>query len=309
MGEMTFFPDLGSVNQSDIIDLYHFMAKIVIYVVIFVLCALVYALGWFSIRKIILWIREEGVTMDMLMFLFKKEISINRDEKKVNILFGLNYDVSDYITLEMLWLAPPTSVLYAIAEPTAAVEYLSEPNIDPKVILKIMGNQWYWHYDLLFIKSATATEIVQEIIKEDISWLAIYEGEYDIIMNDMIYYQKSFDSVLVEGSRRLLVVDENIILPVGVPVKILITSSDVLHSWSLPGLGVKMDAVPGRISSIMIIIDRPGLYYGQCSELCGPMHGFMPIVVEAVNYENFCKYMEKYRLTEHRLIRRINEKP
>jgi hypothetical protein len=91
--------------------------------------------------------------------------------------------------------------------------------------------------------------------------------------------------------RRLLQVDNRLVLPVGVPVRLLITSSDVLHSFAVPSLGIKVDAVPGRLSSFMLFLDRPGLFFGQCSEICGPMHGFMPIVIEAVSVDNFIEYV------------------
>ena len=107
----------------------------------------------------------------------------------------------------------------------------------------------------------------------------------------------------------MLETDNPIYLPILTPIRLIVTASDVIHSWAIPAFGIKIDAIPSRLNQGLLYILKKGLYFGQCSELCGPMHGFMPIVVEAVNYENFCKYMEKYRLTEHRLIRKINEKP
>lgn len=97
---------------------------------------------------------------------------------------------------------------------------------------------------------------------------------------------------------RLLNVDNRLIVPVGVPIRFLVTASDVLHCWALPSLGIKIDAVPGRLSSFTLFIDRPGIFYGQCSEICGPMHGFMPIVVEAVPMKSFQSYLALWVDTE-----------
>jgi heme/copper-type cytochrome/quinol oxidase subunit 2 len=98
---------------------------------------------------------------------------------------------------------------------------------------------------------------------------------------------------LSEGQFRLLEVDNRLILPVGINMKFLITSTDVLHSYAVPSLGIKLDASPGRLNQVFVSILRTGVYYGQCSELCGINHGFMPIVVEAVNVQSFIKYIEK----------------
>jgi len=108
-----------------------------------------------------------------------------------------------------------------------------------------------------------------------------------------------FDSVmvsdddLVTGTHRLLEVDNRLVLPIGVPIRLLITSADVLHSWAVPSLGVKVDAVPGRLNQFIVEIKRPGIFYGQCSELCGPLHGFMPIVIQAVSLEKFEQWLLK----------------
>jgi len=96
---------------------------------------------------------------------------------------------------------------------------------------------------------------------------------------------KSTDSVLEEGGFRLLSVDRSLVLPARTAIRLLITSSDVLHSWAVPSLGVKMDACPGRLNQVTLFIKRPGFFYGQCSELCGINHAFMPICIEALDTE------------------------
>ena len=89
------------------------------------------------------------------------------------------------------------------------------------------------------------------------------------------------------GQLRLLEVDNRIIVPVNTTIRLIVTSSDVIHSFGVPSLGLKLDAIPGRLNQTSFFIDRPGVYYGQCSELCGILHGFMPIVIEAVDNEKF----------------------
>lgn len=108
-----------------------------------------------------------------------------------------------------------------------------------------------------------------------------------------VHYSITFDSVMVatedldEGARRLLDVTSYTVLPVAAPIKVLITSADVLHSWAVPSLGVKVDAVPGRINQFMFEVKHVGYFYGQCSELCGGLHGFMPITLHVVSNEEF----------------------
>jgi heme/copper-type cytochrome/quinol oxidase subunit 2 len=92
---------------------------------------------------------------------------------------------------------------------------------------------------------------------------------------------------LVKGTHRLLEVDNRLVLPIGVPIRFVVTSLDVIHSWAVPSLSIKVDAVPGRLNQFIVEINKPGIYFGQCSELCGPLHGFMPIVIAAVPASEF----------------------
>jgi heme/copper-type cytochrome/quinol oxidase subunit 2 len=124
-----------------------------------------------------------------------------------------------------------------------------------------------------------------------------------IIEDDIFKY--SFESHVLQDfeltrdkPHRLLDTDNILYLPVGVPIKMVITSNDVLHSFSVPGLGIKVDALPGRLSNFLLIIDRPGRFYGQCSELCGPMHGFMPIVIDAIPAKNFARLIKALMITK-----------
>ncbi len=161
--------------------------------------------------------------------------------------------------LEVIWTAIPVLILVVIAIPSLRILYDQEtlPVEDPDLTLKITGHQWYWSYEY-----------------QD------FEGlEFDAYMIP--------DEDLEEGQLRLLTTDATVIVPAEKYIRLQITSDDVIHAWALPAAGVKMDAVPGRLNEIWMRLDRPGIYYGQCSELCGLDHGFMPIMVEAVTEAEF----------------------
>jgi len=130
-------------------------------------------------------------------------------------------------------------------------------------VVKIIGHQWYWSYEIVdvSVNVNNTTNILENIEEFDSYMLPIDE--------------------LKVNSLRLLEVDNSLLLPVDFPIKFLITSDDVIHSWAVPSLGIKVDAVPGRLNQIFTIINRIGTFYGQCSELCGIQHGFMPIKVES----------------------------
>jgi len=157
--------------------------------------------------------------------------------------------------LEIVWTVTPALILIVIAIPSFALLYSMDELIDPAITIKAIGHQWYWSY------------------------------EY----SDYRYNTINFDSYMIpeedleEGQLRLLEVDNRIIVPTDTHIRVLTTSTDVIHSWAVPSLGVKVDAVPGRLNQASMYIQREGVYYGQCSEICGVNHGFMPIVVQAVS--------------------------
>lgn len=138
--------------------------------------------------------------------------------------------------------------------------------VDPAVTIKAIGHQWYWSYEYSDYNQSDSEGLLFDsyMIPED-------ELEY--------------------GQLRLLDVDNRVVVPVNTHIRMIITSADVLHSWAVPSLGVKTDAVPGRLNQTPIFIKREGVFYGQCSELCGANHAFMPIVVEAVSLENYISWV------------------
>lgn len=168
--------------------------------------------------------------------------------------------------LEVVWTIVPSFVLVAISVPSFALLYAMDEVIDPAITLKAVGHQWYWSYEYSDYANSEDGSIV-----------------YDSYMIP--------EDVLEEGQLRLLDVDNRVVLPTDTHVRVIVTSTDVIHSWAVPSLGVKVDAIPGRLNQASIFIQRPGVYYGQCSEICGVNHGFMPIVVEAVSMDEYVNWV------------------
>nr|AHA52585.1 cytochrome c oxidase subunit II [Sigalphus bicolor] len=161
--------------------------------------------------------------------------------------------------IEIVWTFIPMSVLMFLAIPSLKILYMIEEMIKPFLTIKILGNQWYWNYE----------------------YSDFYNLEFDSFM-------------LINGTKnyfRLLDVDNHLILPFNFYARNLVSSNDVIHSWTIPTLGVKYDAVPGRLNQFITLFNRPGLYYGQCSEICGVNHSFMPIVLESINLTSFFNWL------------------
>nr|YP_009407654.1 cytochrome c oxidase subunit II [Calotomus japonicus]BAZ95728.1 cytochrome c oxidase subunit II [Calotomus japonicus] len=168
-----------------------------------------------------------------------------------------NSYILDSQEIEIIWTILPAIILILIALPSLRILYLMDEINDPHLTIKAMGHQWYWSY------------------------------EYTD------YEELGFDSYMIPtqdlapGQFRLLEADHRMVIPVDSPIRVLVSAEDVLHSWAVPALGVKMDAVPGRLNQTAFITSRAGVFYGQCSEICGANHSFMPIVVEAVPLQYF----------------------
>nr|BAV14593.1 cytochrome c oxidase subunit II [Premnas biaculeatus] len=171
-----------------------------------------------------------------------------------------NKYILDSQEIEIIWTVLPALILILIALPSLRILYLMDEINDPHLTIKAIGHQWYWSY------------------------------EYTD------YEELGFDSYMIptqdlaSGQFRLLDTDHRMVVPIESPIRMLISAEDVLHSWAVPSLGVKKDAVPGRLNQAAFIASRPGVFYGQCSEICGANQSFMPIVVEAVPLEHFEKW-------------------
>lgn len=190
-------------------------------------------------------------------------IYLFRSQNKNTIRFRFQHNSR----LEQIWTIIPALLLLLIATPSFSLLYsLDESSMfTPKMTLHVIGNQWYWTYNY--------PEIITSIKGSNIETL-----QFDSYMLT--------EENLPKGGFRLLEVDNMVYLPVQTNIRVLVTSRDVLHSWAIPALGVKVDACPGRINQISLYIKRTGTFYGQCSELCGVQHSFMPIAVKAIHTYN-----------------------
>ncbi|MGD1954289.1 MAG: cytochrome c oxidase subunit II [Sphingomonadales bacterium] len=166
------------------------------------------------------------------------------------------------IAIEVVWTLIPIGLLLVIAAPSFAIIDKEDNIPEAEVTVKAIGHQWYWEYEY---------------------------PDYEGIVFDSIMIA---DEDLKPGQPRLLATDTHVVVPADTIVKMLITSVDVNHAWAIPAFGVKRDAIPGRINETWFKVDKPGLYYGQCSELCGIKHGFMPITVEVVSKADFETWIE-----------------
>nr|AQP30446.1 cytochrome c oxidase subunit 2 [Microtermes sp. BDIT051] len=163
--------------------------------------------------------------------------------------------------IETIWTIAPAIILVFIAMPSLRLLYLMDEVHNPAVTLKAVGHQWYWSY------------------------------EYSD------FTKLEFDSYMAQDQQadtfRLLDTDNRIVLPTNSPIRVIVTAADVLHSWTVPSLGVKTDATPGRLNQVSFSINRPGVLYGQCSEICGANHSFMPITIESVTTNQFINWVSK----------------
>lgn len=168
--------------------------------------------------------------------------------------------------IEIIWTALPVLILVVLAIPSMRLLYFSQKVENTEMTIKVIGNQWYWSYQ--------------------------YPDNGNI----------SFDSYMIKdaeikpGQLRLLDVDNHVVVPVDTKIRVQLTAADVIHSWAVPAFGLKTDAVPGKLNETWFQAEKIGTYYGQCSELCGVGHGFMPIQVEVVSKEDFAKWVEQAKV-------------
>nr|QFZ89530.1 cytochrome oxidase subunit II [Megascolecidae sp. YN201742-02] len=180
----------------------------------------------------------------------------------------LNKHVNRYIleaqTIETVWTILPALILLTLALPSLRILYITDEVSNPSLTVKTIGHQWYWSYE--------------------------YTDFTNVEMDSYMIPTKELNP----GDYRLLEVDNRIVVPMQLEVRMLITAADVLHSWTIPSLGVKVDAVPGRLNQIGFTTSHPGVFYGQCSEICGANHSFMPIAMEVVDSKSFTKWIHNF---------------
>ena len=170
-------------------------------------------------------------------------------------------NVTHNVLIEVVWTIVPVLILVAIAFPSISLLYYQDRIPEADITIKAIGHQWYWEYE--------------------------YPDHGGFFFEGRMVP----DEDLKEGQPRLLATDNNVVLPVGKTIRVQVTSTDVLHAFAVPAFGVKIDAVPGRLNEIWFNVDKEGIYYGQCSELCGVEHAFMPIAVEVVSEQKFAAWV------------------
>ena len=171
-------------------------------------------------------------------------------------------------TIEVIWTIFPAVILLIIAFPSFILLYLCDEVISPAITIKAIGYQWYWKYEYSdFINDSGET----------------VEFESYVIP----------DELLEEGQLRLLDTDTSIVVPVDTHIRFVVTAADVIHDFAIPSLGIKVDATPGRLNQVSALIQREGVFYGACSELCGTGHANMPIKIEAVSLPKFLEWLNE----------------
>jgi heme/copper-type cytochrome/quinol oxidase subunit 2 len=170
--------------------------------------------------------------------------------------------------IELIWTITPALILILIAFPSFKLLYLMDEVTDPSLTLFVEGHQWYWSYQY------------PDFLNEDNE-----ELEFDSYLVP--------ESDLEDGALRMLEVDNRVLLPELTHVRFIISSGDVIHSYACPALGIKCDAYPGRLNQISVLVNREGVFFGQCSEICGILHSSMPIVIESISFEKFLSWLRE----------------
>jgi cytochrome c oxidase subunit 2 len=166
--------------------------------------------------------------------------------------------------VETIWTILPAITLLFLALPSLRLLYLTDELRQPSVRIKAIGHQWYWRYEYSDFPSV---EFDSYIIPTD----DLQPGEF-----------------------RLLEVDNRIVIPIQLEIRLLVSAADVIHSWTIPALGIKIDAIPGRLNQLGFTVRRPGVFYGQCSEICGANHTFIPIALESVDAQSFINWTSSF---------------
>nr|AKK32546.1 cytochrome c oxidase subunit II [Stenopirates sp. PJ-2015] len=174
-----------------------------------------------------------------------------------------NHNLLENQFIEIIWTILPMFMLMFIAMPSLKILYLMDEMKNPLLTIKAIGHQWYWSYEYSDFKN--------------INFDSYMTPDMNLKLNEF----------------RLMDVDNRMILPTNSKIRMLITATDVIHAWTIPILNIKLDAIPGRLNQSMILIKKPTIMYGQCSEICGTNHSFMPIMIEAIPNKYFINWLNK----------------
>ena len=265
------FIDPSTAFAISLIRLYNFIWSflVLVLVIVFILMTrIIYLFNWnlnieknFILNKILVFflniLLSFGFFVNDKSIISKSLLRLNELKTRPNLLnnWYSNYpkneflvisDLSEYKKLEFVWCVLPAIVLCLIAGPSFSLVFSLDSSVNPDITIHVLGRQWYWVYS--------------------------FDCVLDVDNNEMINKNFNYDSVMMSeddlqiGTHRLLEVDNRLLIPVGIPIRFLITASDVLHSWAVPSLGLKVDAVPGRLNQFIVEIKKPGVFYGQCSD-------------------------------------------
>lgn len=245
------FQDPASPLMFGLINLHHYIMFFLVIIIFFVFTMLYFILTSFTIN------------------------SKNSIQNFLRIKKLYSVDLSHNTAIEVIWTLIPSFILLLIAIPSFTLLYGFETFMDSNISIKVVGHQWYWSYECVTRLKA----------------LPLFSESYSF-KNIKI----AFDSYMLETEDlkplelRLLDVTNPLVIPINTYIKVYVTASDVIHSWAIPSLAVKVDSLPGRLNEVMCFINRVGRFYGQCSELCGVKHGFMPIVIYGVSKNDYLIY-------------------
>jgi len=190
--------------------------------------------------------------------------------------------VSHNTVIEVIWTGVPIIILAVIGATSLPLLYYQDQIPETEFAINVTGNQWYWSYEY---PDHGGIEFVSTIVDEEVFADPTLKAQAEAELSAFLGMPAKLNANLLDTNNRLVV-------PVGTKIKVHLTAADVIHAWALPSLGVKLDAVPGRLNELWFEVEQVGTYYGQCSELCGRDHAYMPIAVEAVSKEDFVKWVE-----------------
>jgi heme/copper-type cytochrome/quinol oxidase subunit 2 len=299
------FVEAGNDYTSFLHTFYNIVCSYLLVIVFLITYWVIYILLNFTFKK-------RNIILDYNLNILLKGYSlikyfVNLSLKDRSFKFILLADLKDFPSLEATWCGVPITFIGFVAYPSISLEYGLSPDITPGVTVKAIAHQWFWEFET----TAVVADINYTIANPDYfintgtyaTFLSVTRGElsnadlYEYI--DATPYKqlkKTVNLNLIQDCPyfyRLLCTDGILVLPANTPIKLIVTSVDVLHSLALPAFGVKIDAVPGRLSEQVIICEKPGVYWGQCSELCGPYHSFMPIIVDVKSLPCFLIYLQE----------------
>ena len=307
------FQDAATAVMHGIINLHHHIFFFLIVVCIFVFY-IFFRTYKFSVLRETLPIHAKII----LTFDFIQNRVNRKNHLAMAVLNFLNlktlakwykYDVAHAKILEIIWTIIPSLILLCIVGPSFALLYAMDAPINPEITIKIIGHQWYWSFEysdsILTYNEADVVVLdgnrlnllnAFRLMQEAGGVLSFADFESSLHLSDDVMLNISKDSYMIAtsdlayGELRLLEVDNALFVPIFTKIRFDITADDVIHAFAVPSLGIKVDAIPGRINVAYVKILRTGIYFGQCSELCGVNHGFMPIKIVALDFSNFFKY-------------------